>query len=159
MQKLLVLVIEDVFLQNRADGGLFDAEQQMASSVKTNQPCARNRGSRELGVVVKLQAVVSGVENQSRRSDRSNPLIRHCRLIVERSASGARRNRVHVLDQLIYQFPLLRAETGNDRVIRAHQLYQLPLEQLGDAPVKRILFEDCRKSFAFLIRLSLVFRG
>ncbi len=143
-------MVEDVLLHDRADGRLLDAYEKMAPSLETEQLCPRNGGSRELGIVKELQGVVGGMEDQGRSLDRGNSFIRHLRLVVERHTVGARRNRVHIIYNLVNQLALFGGQTGNDRVAGAHQFHELPLEQLADSPVQRIIGVDCRQHIAFL---------
>lgn len=105
---------DDVILQYHAYGSLFDADDEVPPSIERDQPRTRNSGRSKQSVVVKLQGVVCGMENDRRCSDRGNPLIRQYRLVVEFSAGGPRRNRVHEINNLVGQFPLRWRKTGND---------------------------------------------
>ena len=55
-------MVEDVLLHDCADGRLLDSHEKVAPSLETDQSCTRNRGSSELGIVIKLQCVVCGME-------------------------------------------------------------------------------------------------
>jgi hypothetical protein len=67
-------VIQDVFLHGCADYCLLDGHEEMAPSLETHQPCTRNRGSSELGIVVGLQRVVRGMQDQGRCTDGGDPV-------------------------------------------------------------------------------------
>ena len=51
---LLAHGVDDVLLHGRADGRLLDTDEKVAPSLEMDQPCTRNGGSSELGIVVEL---------------------------------------------------------------------------------------------------------
>lgn len=60
--ELRAQVVADMLLHDRADGRLLDTHEEVAPTLETEQPGTQNGGSGELGIVVKLEAVVGGME-------------------------------------------------------------------------------------------------
>ncbi len=117
-----------MFLYGRADRCLLDGHEEVAPSLETRQPCTRNGGSSELGIVVGLQRVVRGMEYQCRRLDGGNPVTRQRSAIIEHNARASQRNRVHLLDDAVNQFLLPGGKLNNDGIGSSHQSHELLLE-------------------------------
>ena len=75
-------------------------------------------------MVVELQRVVLGVEDQGRGLDGGDPPVGHRRLVVEGGPGGPGETGVHVVDEPVDQLPLLRGEAGDDLGVGADQLHQ-----------------------------------
>ncbi len=106
LREQLARVIKDVLLHGGADGRLLNNHEEMAPSLETDQSCARNGGSSELGIVVNLECVVCGMQDQGAGPGSRQPSHSASPRVVESNAGGSRRNRVHVINNPVNQVPL-----------------------------------------------------
>jgi hypothetical protein len=130
---------------------LFDGQQQVPAALEGFETRAADRACGERRVLEALQAVVARVNDQRRRADGGDAFVGHRRPVVERGAGGARRHRVHAVDQFIRQLPLRRRQTRRDLVIDAHQAEKARAGRLGDRPIDEVMPKDLHQQVALRV--------
>jgi hypothetical protein len=128
-------VRQDVAPNGRPDRGALDSDDDMPPPIEAHQRRPRDGRGGELGVVVELEPIVPGVNDQGRRADRGDPIAGQPCLVVEHHAGRARRGRVHVVDEALDDLALLDREGGDHLRGRAEHAHELALEVPGYGPV------------------------
>ena len=118
----------------------------MPTTLEAQKVCVRDRGGKELSVLVGLECVIQGVDHQGRDSDPGDARAWYPPSMVKNRTCIAQRGRIHPVDEVPDLPVLLGAEAVYHSLRYSHEPHDLPLEQSLELFERGVhLSRECQK--------------